>query len=256
MTPEQRAEALRQDRIIQRSFPALRARIAAEKNRYIRKCAESYRNTSQLRDDDFYEHEKKITDLLYAQYLRIGRAINGEVMKSFKRQRPNMEFKQESRFEYLLKRWARTEAGRKAKPIASTTQKDINRAVTIAYEKEEPENIVIRDILSTQGYSRFRADAIARTETHNAAMYSSRTTAEEFTKDEGVTMLKIWSPAIDDRSREYHVQMEDHPPIPMDGMFDVPSPDGGTDKMDRPGDPSAPPYQTINCRCGLTYEVV
>lgn len=256
ITPERRAEARRQDILIQRSAPALRRLIAREKNIYIRQSAEAYRNTGHLRDSDFFAHESRIRSILYNHYLRIGRRMNDEISSQIKGQRPDIERKSQSKFEYRLRKWAIDEAGRKAKPIAGTTQKDINRAVQRAYDSESPETIVIREILAVRGYSNFRADAVARTETHSAAMYASILTSKEFAEEEGVTMVKIWSPTIDDRSRDGHLEMENHPPVAMDGFFDVPNPTrGGSDRMDRPGDATAPPEQVINCRCVLTYEV-
>lgn len=255
MNAERIAEARRQDRIIQSAAAPMRGAIAREKNVYIRQCAEAFRNTKQFRDDDYFHHERRVRDILYKYYLRVGMVMNKEVFNQIKSKRPTIEVKQESRFEYLLKSWARAEAGRKAKPIAGTTRKDINRAVQKAYASEEPETSVISEILATRGYSGFRADAVARTETHAAAMYASLATVDDFATQEGVTMKKIWSPTVDDRSREFHASMARHDPIGMNESFEVENPNGGTDLMSGPGDTSAPPEQVINCRCVLTYEV-
>ncbi len=255
-TQERRAAAQRQDRIIQSRAQTVMALLAKEKNRYIRACAAAYARTSHLKDDDFFEHEAKIKKILKDNYLKIGRIFHAEIANSIKAQRAGRERKRRSAFEYRLIRWAETEAGRKAKPISGTTRKDINRAVQRAFKDQEPESIVIKRILSTRGYSNFRAAAVARTETHNAAMFASIGTAKEFSDNEGVVMRKIWSPSDDDRSREFHREMESHEPIGMTELFEVPNPNGGTDAMDRPGDQSAPPEQIINCRCVLTYEVL
>lgn len=255
ISQQRRAEALRQDRLIQSAAAPLRRAIAQEKNIYIRQCAEAWRNTRSLRDDDYFAHEKRVKSILYKYYVATGRMMNGEISSQIKAQKPTLELKRQSKFEYNLLRWAGHEAGRKAKPIAGTTQKDINNAVQRAYLEEEPESVVISSILATRGYSAFRADAIARTETHNAAMYASLETTKDFAAEESVTMKKIWSPTVDDRSREYHAAMEDYGSIAMEDYFDVENPKGGTDSMISPGDQNAPAEQVINCRCVLTYEV-
>lgn len=261
MNPERRAQSRRMVGVIDQAVAPLRAWIAQEKNRYIIKAAEEYRRTGHFSDANFFDHEKRILSLLYNQYLKVGRAMNGEVVAMVKAARPALELKAQTRFEYLLKRWAATEAARKAKPIAGTTRDDINQAVQNAFASEAAELIVIRDILATRAYSPWRADAIARTETHNAAMYASITTAEDFAQEESVTMLKVWSPTQDERTRTLeknqagHAEMEDAPAIGLADLFQVPRPDGGVDQMDRPGDPSAPANQVINCRCVLTYVV-
>lgn len=255
MTPERRAEARRQDAMIQGVMPPLRRAIAQEKNIYVRQCAEAWRNHRQLRNDDYFAHQSRVEGILYSAYVRIGMIMNKEIISQIKAKRPSLEVKKESKFEYYLKKWARDEAGRKAKAIAGTTQSDINRAVRKSYAEDGAETAVISDILSVRGFSNFRADTIARTETHNAAMFASLETVSDYADEEGVTMLKVWSPTIDDRSREYHAAMESYDAIGMNELFQVENPKGGTDAMDRPGDPSAPPEQVINCRCVLTYEV-
>lgn len=255
MTPARRAQARRLDDMITKAIPPLRAWIAQEKNRYIRASAEDYRRTGHFSETEFQDHEKRILSLLYNQYLKIGRAMNTAVFDMVKASRPDFERKAQSKFEYLLKKWAAVEAARKAKPIAGTTREDIANAVKKAFASEAAELIVIREILATRSYSPWRADAIARTETHNAAMFASITTAEDFAQEESVTMLKVWSPTLDDRTRDSHADMEDAAAIPLPALFDVPRKDGGFDKMDRPGDHDAPADQVINCRCVLTYVV-
>lgn len=250
---EIQAQARRQDLIIQRAAIIMRGHLAAEKNFFIRQSAEVYRRNSHFSPELLLGHEHRIKNILIKYFLLVGHRMNEEIFNSIKSQSPKLEKKAESRFDYRLRRWASEEAGRKAKPIAGTTQADINRAVQKAYKDEEPETGVISNILSVRGYSNFRADAIARTETHNAAMYASRTTASEFAEEEGVVMLKKWAATLDDRTRSVekgqsgHLEMEDHPAIPMDALFEVPNKDGGIDRMDRPGDHSAPADQVINC---------
>lgn len=261
ITMQRRAQARRLDVLIQQAAPALRSAVARDKNLYVRQCAEAYRNTGHLKDDDFLAHERRIAEVLYKHFLRVGRLTNGEIFESLKAKRPSLERKAESKFEYLLKEWAREEAARKAKPIAGTTRKDINRAIQRAYAAEAPETDVINGILEARGYSNFRADAVARTETHNAAMFASLTTAKDFADMEDVVMLKFWTPTIDDRTRtieknqDGHLEMADYGGIGMTELFDVPSKDGGSDRMSGPGDHSAPADQVINCRCVLTFEV-
>lgn len=255
MTPARRAQARRLDDMITKAIPPLRAWIAQEKNAYIRRSADDYRRTGHFSDSAFHDHEKRILSLLYNQYLKIGRAMNTAVFDMVKVARPDFERKAQSKFEYLLKKWAAAEAARKAKPIAGTTRDDLNAAVQRAFASESAELIVIREILATRSYSPWRADAVARTETHNAAMYASITTAEEMETEESVTMLKVWSPTLDDRTRDSHAEMENHEAIPLPDKFQVVSKGGDVVLMDRPGDHDAPAEEVINCRCVLTYVV-
>ncbi len=63
-----------------------------------------------------------------------------------------------------------------------------------------------------------------------------------------MTMLKAWSPTLDDRTRPEHAAMDGSEPIGMDELFDV-----GGEMLDRPGDPAGSPENTISCRCVCTY---
>lgn len=254
---QKKQEARRQGAMILAAVPLLRSSLSTRKNRYIAACAKSYARTSHFRDEDFQRHEAEIAQALERHYIKIAKRFHGVVReKFFKCYQHSTEIKQESLFEYKLKIWAKEQAARRAKPIAGTTRRDINRAVQRAFAGELPEAEVIKKILEVRGYSYFRADAVARTETHNAAMYASQETARTFAQEERVGMKKEWIPAEDERSREWHAKMADHPAIGINESFEVPNPKGGYDRMTGPGDTSAPASQVINCRCVLVYEVV
>jgi hypothetical protein len=96
------------------------------------------------------------------------------------------------------------------------------------------------------GLSAFRADMIARTETHNAAMYASIESARDAFGDLPFDGAKVWNAVVDDRSREDHVAA-DNQKVGLDQSFEI-----GGESLDKPGDGSA--EQAINCRCVLTYE--
>jgi hypothetical protein len=84
----------------------------------------------------------------------------------------------------------------------------------------------------------YRADAIARTETHGAANYGS----QEAAKQTGVPMKKEWLSAADDRTRETHREAGKQPAIGMDETFTV-----GDSQLQFPGDPAGDPEEVINC---------
>lgn len=84
----------------------------------------------------------------------------------------------------------------------------------------------------------WRASAIARTETMRAYASGSM----EIYRSAGVTE-KEWLATQDDHTRDSHSEA-DGQVVGIDEPFNV----GGVEMM-QPGDPNAPPDETINCRC-------
>lgn len=69
--------------------------------------------------------------------------------------------------------------------------------------------------------------------------------------EEGLVMKQVWIATPDDRTREAH--------LVMDGQevdIDEPFIDGDGNKLDYPGDPSAPSETVYNCRCGIKSHVI
>ena len=84
-----------------------------------------------------------------------------------------------------------------------------------------------------------------RTEAHGAANNG----ANEAAKELGVAYMREWIAAADKRTRQSHIDAEVQRVGP-DEPFIV----GGAALM-YPGDPNAPPEETINCRCGVGFVV-
>lgn len=102
-----------------------------------------------------------------------------------------------------------------------------------------------------------RALRIVRTETVRAANAG----AVEGAKKTGLVMNKIWISAKDNRTRRLPRDSADHlhldtQKVGMDGSFEVQTKKHGVVKMLQPGDPSAPPECTINCRCTVGMEAI
>lgn len=135
---------------------------------------------------------------------------------------------------------------RRIQQVTETTRRQIVGAVDRGYREGStlPEAASsIRGIIPA--IARYRADTIARTETHGAANYGSN----EAAKLTGLPLKKEWLAAEDERTRETHAAA-DGQIVGQDEAFDV----GGSALM-YPGDPSGPPEETINCRCTLGYLV-
>lgn len=235
----------RQEMLMRSIESPFKREIYEEKNRYIRESAKDYAKNGTLTDAAYIEHAQNMQDIFNKYYSRTMRIFSGEVMRMLKSE------KRFSIWETLLLEWFTRHGGSKAKETATTTREDINRAIKRGFDAEEAESLIIRRILRTRGLSAFRADAIARTETHNAAMYASEGTAKSMQTDLGVHLMKVWNPVQDERTRISHAAMAGHPAVDLDGFFIV-----GGEKLLRPGDPNGSAANVINCRCVLTYETV
>lgn len=93
----------------------------------------------------------------------------------------------------------------------------------------------------------FRAQLIARTETHNASSFAHHLYNTKVKEDTGMPMKKKWVAVSDSRTREAHRlvngQIRD-----IDDTFSV----GGM-RMKHCGDPAGGAANVINCRCVTVY---
>jgi uncharacterized protein with gpF-like domain len=100
--------------------------------------------------------------------------------------------------------------------------------------------------------SRVRANRIARTEIIRAANVGHQVAARSFPYE----VNKKWIAADDSRTRDSHNKV-DNLTIDEDDLFKVPRYKNnlivGYDHMNAPGDPSADPSNTVNCRCRVTH---
>lgn len=145
----------------------------------------------------------------------------------------------------VLMIWVETWAARKAALIVGTTLQWVRERISAGEAEGLGVEEIARSIRSeADGISRTRALVIARTETHAAAAFASDAAAEST----GLELEREWIAADDARTRETHAAA-DGQRRGMREAFDV----GGASLM-RPGDPDAPPEETINCRCQLLYD--
>ena len=107
-----------------------------------------------------------------------------------------------------------------------------------------------KKILEVKKLTKPRALMIARTETHNAAVYAQYQVSVEYETYYGERLYKQWSATRDKRVRDTHRAMNRHPVIPLNQAFTV-----GGSQMLMPGDSTlgAPAREVINCRCNLRY---
>jgi len=147
---------------------------------------------------------------------------------------------------YALSYVAREAIRRRITGVSETTRNLILVAVAEGLAKGDPIDAIAEAILDAlPGISKWRAEMIARTETHAAANFG----ANEAAKATGLRMQKEWNASGDENTRDTHVEA-DGQVVDMDARFAV-----GDDQLDYPGDPNGSPQETINCRCAISHIV-
>lgn len=143
-----------------------------------------------------------------------------------------------------------------ASRISQTTREHILRIL----EQAQTDNLTLDETVAritdeVQGINERRAETIARTEVGRAANEGKRSGAKEL----GVKLRKEWVSARDQRTRVNpgkDPRKGDH--WVLNGQvkdFNEPF-SNGVHQLMQPGDPEAPPSETVNCRCVNVYSVV
>jgi hypothetical protein len=222
--------------------------IGRARNSFIITVAAKYQTTGSTPAWIAEVHKQRLAAILSAHYAKVIPHFGAMAMAQVKSRK--MEAKaQGDLFSQMARQWIEREALRKATMIAATDRDDVTSAIQSGFDDGLGTAEIARNIRKVSSLTPYRAATVARTETHDAATYGSIQTVRQAEEDLGVKMLKAWLPTTDDRTREDHAAMANEPAIPLNELFSV----GGV-LMDRPGDPSAPAEQVINCRCALIYE--
>jgi len=159
--------------------------------------------------------------------------------------------------EIMINDWMTIHALEQSNLIGTTTGNAVKNILIAGTDAGESSLVIgnaIKKHIGTRGIGAWRAQTIARTETHQAAMASSKTSAEAT----GLTLLKEWISVDDDRTRMSHSRSAaaGGPDGLIVGMYEPFAFTGGKRRvvLAYPSDPSGPPEETINCRCVMVYE--
>jgi hypothetical protein len=161
----------------------------------------------------------------------------------------------------LLSQWIATTGGQKIVEINRFTKAYVLRKLRPVLNQGVQEGLgipeiarnIIAGVKEYQGaFAKYRAVRISRTEIVGMSNRSSLMSAESA----GLTgrIKKRWLPFLDERTRESHAEMENYPAIELNDDFIVNRSDGGTDRMQYPGDPNGSAGNVIFCRCTVIYE--
>lgn len=128
--------------------------------------------------------------------------------------------------------------------------KKINSAVLQGILQGEPMDKIADRLMPIIGHNEKSAIRNARTlvtGAENRGRLDSYTELEE----QGIVMKKVWIATGDDRTREWHLEM-DGQEVDIDKNFV----DGNGNELEYPGDPNAEPETVYNCRCSMRTHII
>lgn len=214
-----------------------------------------------MMDRAITESNKKWNDVLKKDIRVILESYGEDIFKLQKSIDPEIEeklfgdFGFQGAFEEFIRKYLERDIARKITNIQRVSRKRIMNAVRKAIADgiiDGESNIQVAEKIQEvyKGMSKPRALTIARTETHTASQTASVEAAKAL---ELPDLQKEWVSAQDDRTREDHV-IANGSLVNIDEKFMIVDLDSGDEiAMDRPGDPSAPANQVINCRCVVAF---
>lgn len=253
---------LMQQKIMLKKEKKLRYQVASHLIREGKKLSEELEGADKLvwgliADDVLQESSKKLREIFLENMKDTMRTFGLQLIRATKGIDNEIETKvYEENFDEYMSSYIQMYSFEKVTMITGTTRKKLKRLFRdLAKEEDALGAVAVAKSVTTlyKGFTPARSLAIARTETHNAAIQSQLKTAESLNIPE---MKKEWISSNDDRSRDGesgpdHVSM-DGVKVGMHEQFQVQG-SSGVDLMDGPGDPSAPAEQVINCRCVLAF---
>jgi uncharacterized protein with gpF-like domain len=213
------------------------------KNHFVRmsntiKNAYSNRSLIEL-DTDLRKHSDQLRKIFRVQYTVIGNAFKDTALGRFF----SKDF--DADFDRKLDEFIDTETAIWVTEIDQTTRNRIAKVIDNSYNdglSTDATGTALRNAIIGMGV--YRANLIARTETHRVASFANETVAESM-NIRGTQ--KEWVAIQDARTRITH-SFASGQSVPLEGNFLV-----GGSKLKYPGDPKGSPSETINCRCAVIY---
>lgn len=229
--------------LLDRLEVTVRNRLIREINRYIRRVAAVYPDQLQIAFEE-QGHIRRIVQILTKNIQKTAPIFGRLVRKQIEAEVKTVP----TFYQSIAEQWILERGLEQATGIAQTTTQMIRAAIAQTVVETVSVSVVSKAIRSVMGMTAWRAAMIARTETHNAALYASERSAIEASADLGIELQKFWIPVLDARTRDNHAAMINHQGIDLDENFNV----GGV-MMSRPSDPKGGAGNNVNCRCAMVY---
>lgn len=231
-----RKEFIEQNRLRLGFERRLRSQLQSTFTRVGRDAASAYQRSGNV-DTVSRGLTNRLADVLGSHYRAVIDAFGLRVIR---------DRKQDGQFEAIVRQYIRDVGGIRITQISNSTMRQINRVVNQGAQEGLGVAAIgknIRDSLDG-AFSRYRANTIARTETHSAASYANHQVNASLNIP---NQMKRWVAVSDARARATHVAANGTE-VPLDEDFIV----GGV-AMAYTGDPKGGAKNVINCRCVTLY---
>lgn len=231
-----RKEFIEQNRLRLGFERRLRSQLQSTFSRVGRDAARVYQRSGNV-DTVSRGLTDRLADVLGSHYRAVIDAFGLRVIR---------DRKQDGQFEAIVRQYIRDVGGIRITQISNSTMRQINRVVNQGAQEGLGVAAIgknIRDSLDG-AFSRYRANTIARTETHSAASYANHQVNASLNIP---NQMKRWVAVSDARARATHVAANGTE-VPLDEDFIV----GGV-AMAYTGDPKGGAKNVINCRCVTLY---
>lgn len=155
-------------------------------------------------------------------------------------------------WEELADTFVNVEGASLIRDVAASTKREVQRIIRVGVAQGNSIDIITADIRRAwPGIARFRARAIARTETLRASSIAGFQSAVEMQERFGLIVTKTWVDTEDDRTRTTHIEAADNPQNIGIGLFETFT--VGTESALFPRDPRLSAAESIQCRCTAAY---
>lgn len=223
----------------------LEARLAKSWQREIARAMRAAA-TEYAKSDTFLlamaKHKENTTALIRRTYEIAGNEFAQPIYE--KARGRGMVTKDFENFARLLQLFIGTIGADKVAQITDTTQAQIRESINEGITEGLGVSAIASNIRARAPIlAGVRSAVIARTETHSASQWAQ----VEAIRDTGLQLRKEWVAAIDERTRNNHMDA-DGQIVGPDEAFEV-----GGESLAFPGDPSGSAENVINCRCVLNF---
>lgn len=201
----------------------------------------NFRNADLVVD----KYSQRLRELLQARYLRTAEVFGQLALQFYAPKSLQLKAPLSPEFWGEIGKWAQNMAALRVTQLDMTSKRLIADTILRGIREGQGTAAISKDLRTTGIItSRVRANTIARTETHTAANYATRTMVSTLGANE-----KKWLDSHDKRVRSWHQNVMGGEWIKMADFFSV-----GGEEMEAPGIGGSG-KNTINCRCVAMYRI-